>query len=405
MANSDASWDTNAEPKKQPGVSEAELDAWQKSNGVQLPAVLREVLSVQNGGLMSNSDTTLFGLSDIVRPDEEVFYDLEDDEDLCAKFEDRGLVFAFAEEVNDGLPMYLLNFNANGPTGEPSVHHYYRDMGDIEPEAATVSAFFAAKQATDSECAVDWTETEKLAPVLFREKCEIPDLEGGKRIVESVVGRLEGRLCVFKHEVWGDEESYLKLEVDEPLDPEELEIETIGSKPRVYSLRLISLDEDDFDDDDDDDELDDDFDLDDLDWDAEDDDEDGEDAEDDEGEDPDENRTESKRMKDGTWKNASVGALDDIESLSRENLEKLRLELLGEEGAKVARSAEALQAKAGQLAEQLAQKMESMTPEERLKAGVAIAKELGAFGDNPLESLSGLLEGLDEEEEEDEEPG
>ena len=284
-------------------------------------------------------------------------------------------MYAFAEEVNDGLPMYLLNFNANGPAGEPSVHHYYRDMGDIEPEARTVAEFVVAKQASDSECAVDWTETGRLEPLLFGERCEIPDFQGGgKRVVESFVGRLDGVLCVFKHEISGDEVSYLKLEVKEPLDPEELEIETIGSNPRVYCLRLISLDEDDFDDEDDDD-----------------------------GGDPDENRTESYRMKDGTWKNASGGALDDIESLNKEKLAELRLELLGEEGEKVARSADALQAKAGQLAEQLAQKMESMTPEERLKAGMQMAKELGAFSDNPVESLSGLLGELDNDEDDEEE--
>ena len=392
MANSDAFWESDAGREKQPGVSEAVLDEWQNANGVQLPAVLREALLVQNGGLLRNSDTTIFGLDDIVRPDEEVFYELEDDEELSAEFEDQGLVFAFAEEVNDGLPMYLLNFNANGPAGEPSVLHYYRDIGDIEPEAGTVAEFIAAKQTSDSECAVDWAETGRLDPLLFRDRCEVPDFQGGgKRVVESYVGRLGGVLCVFKHEVSGDVESYLKLEVKEPLDPEELKIETIGSNPRVYCLRLCSLDEDDFDDEDDD-ELDDDFDLDDLDW----------DAEDDDGEDPDENRTESYRMKDGMWKNASGGALDDIESLSREKLEKLRLELLGEEGEKVARSAEALQAKAGQLAEQLAQKTESMTPEERVQAGMQIAKELGAFGDNPVESLSGLLGELDNDNDNDE---
>lgn len=76
MANSEAFWETDAEREKQPGVSEAGLDEWQNKNGVQLPDILREALSARNGGLLRNSDTTFFALSDIVRPDEEVFYEL-----------------------------------------------------------------------------------------------------------------------------------------------------------------------------------------------------------------------------------------------------------------------------------------------------------------------------------------
>src|SRR4029078_12300655 len=52
------------ESKGPAGVSEKQLEAWEKKNGVRLPKVLREALTVRNGGQIRHNDFTLLPLEE-----------------------------------------------------------------------------------------------------------------------------------------------------------------------------------------------------------------------------------------------------------------------------------------------------------------------------------------------------
>src|SRR3712207_438488 len=78
------------------------------------------------------------------------------------------LVFDFACD-DGGEPIYLLNFNASGPRGEPTVHYWWHDPGEVRRESKTVAGFFAALLAVSPTPAVDWSEVDRLDPVLHRE--------------------------------------------------------------------------------------------------------------------------------------------------------------------------------------------------------------------------------------------
>lgn len=347
MSDSATIWEANTTTAAVPGVSEAELAKWEQSNGVRLPEILRTALKIQNGGAIRNSETQAYALDSIVRPEAKYgddFWDMsiyEEDE----WFPDKRLVFFFAED-NSCRPMYLLDFNANGPEGEPAVFNYFYDTGgDIDEESENVGEFFHGLQSADDRPAVDWAEIDGLDTVHFREKLEVNDTEGGKRATESVIGRLDGQLLIYRHEVWGENESLLKLEIAEPLDPEEMLIEKLDYNPPFYSLSIVSADPDD------------------------------------EEEDQNEIRVESHRLPAGTWKNEDLGALNDIESLSREKLEQLRSKLLGEAGVRAADAAQARQDKT----EAMIKGMESMSPAERANLQSKMAANILKHAESALD--------------------
>src|SRR5262245_59200768 len=108
-------WEARKGKKKTAGASAAEIKKWETAHGVKLPALLRDALKIQNGGKVRYATIELHPLAEIAPLDEAfwsyAYYSKK-------KFADKRIVFGFGEST-DGEPLYILNFNAKGPKGEP----------------------------------------------------------------------------------------------------------------------------------------------------------------------------------------------------------------------------------------------------------------------------------------------
>jgi hypothetical protein len=227
----DRLWDPDDAERPRPGVSPKEFAAWERRNGVKLPKVLRDALARQDGGLIRYSSVSVLPLHEIKPLGIDFWEDVGYSKKRIPK---QNLVFDFAAAADDE-PIYFLNFNANGPRGEPTVHHLYHDPGDVQLTARTVEAFFADLIAVTPKPAVDWSETERLDPVYHRETLVVR--AGRNRSVEEVVlGRLEGVLILYTRT---NDESYGKVILPEPLSKAEASIEEFRPSPgKTYELHL-----------------------------------------------------------------------------------------------------------------------------------------------------------------------
>src|SRR5580765_7500009 len=104
-------WEDDAD--KRPGVTDAHIADWEAKNGVKLPAILREALKRQNGGVIRYNDVRILPLEAIELPDGDFFEWVAPGTEAP----NRNWLFQFA--FGDEEPVYLMNFNAAGPQGEP----------------------------------------------------------------------------------------------------------------------------------------------------------------------------------------------------------------------------------------------------------------------------------------------
>jgi hypothetical protein len=188
--------------EEQPGATPEELEEWQERHGVVLPRLLREVLARKDGGALRDAPIEILPLGEIKPVGEEFWERAWFDEEV----EDRGLVFEFAQhgEVDLG---FLLDFNANGPGGEPRVLFYTHGDCDVELAADSFDEFLEAEVGTEETPAVDWDETAADADVIGRELVETSSWDGAQSSLEQVlIRRGEGlvlytRLCEAGAEV------------------------------------------------------------------------------------------------------------------------------------------------------------------------------------------------------------
>lgn len=202
-------WDTHNDELRDAGVSDDDIGMWEARNGVKLPESLAAALRRQNGGLVRYSSVWLHPLDQVTRSDGGLLGWVAPNR---TEVSDRNLVFTFAHD--DEEPVYVLNFNTNGPTGEPSVYSAQGDPPDFRLEANTTAEFFSTLIAVSPVPAVDWSEIGRLDVVLLQDKVDVSVMQ-----TEIVLGRLSGTLVLYTHDVDPWNEWYTKITIPEPLNP------------------------------------------------------------------------------------------------------------------------------------------------------------------------------------------
>jgi hypothetical protein len=145
-----------------------------------------------------NSSVEVLPLAAIVPADDD-FWDRTDiDED---EVPDHDLMFAFGSENQSG-GTFLMNFNANGPEGAPSVYiDYHGESSSLVSD--TIAEFFDAQLAASPGPSVDWSETEagRGITIIARETIDLSALYKGKPASEDLVlARVNEALVLFKRE-------------------------------------------------------------------------------------------------------------------------------------------------------------------------------------------------------------
>jgi hypothetical protein len=323
-----------------PGVTAEEICDWEEEHGVTLPEPIRTALGRRNGGAVRNTTTEILPLDQIVPVDDDFWEWAEIDEDEAP---DRGLMFVFGNETQSG-GTFLMNFNARGPGGEPSVYIDYHGEGSHQVNEM-IGGFFEAMLASSAEPGVDWPEAEASRDVLARETIDLSALYDGSPASEDQILAREGEaLVLFTRERSPEGEALTRTRLPLPLDASWAEIRPLRPDPiGTFALHLQ----------------------------------------------PAESagivEVRSETNDDGRWKDTTshgVPIYVKFESTDRERLRALRSQLLGDEGAARAQAKQDRQAA-------FQETLESLSPEQRSAALMQAALNMGAVG-GPLGDLAGM---------------
>jgi hypothetical protein len=110
-----------------PGLSDAELEAWERANGVRLPAILRRAFKQQDGGRVRDSErgaafVRLHDFTPVNVADLDMTYANED-----GRFDTGRLIDVGYDDVGAN---YLLHY-VDG-TAEPVLYFHFNDGGTVE---------------------------------------------------------------------------------------------------------------------------------------------------------------------------------------------------------------------------------------------------------------------------------
>lgn len=200
------------ESEEGPGATPEALAEWEETHGVRLPGGLREALAIRNGGRLRDVPIDVLPL-DRIKPVDD---DFREHAYVEEEVEDWGLVFAFAEHAEVDLG-FLLDYNADGPQGEPRVSTYTHGDIEVEPAADSFAEFIAAQVETDEAPAVDWTETVDAPDVLAREVVEIAEWGGRALRLEQVLIRRGGGLIFYSRQSDGATEELSRTTLPGPI--------------------------------------------------------------------------------------------------------------------------------------------------------------------------------------------
>lgn len=194
------------------GATEEAMRDWEREHGVSLPALLREVLSIRDGGTLRDAPVTIRPL-DAIRP---VGPDFWQHAEYAEEVDDRSLVFEFAEHAEVDLG-FLLDYNARGRHGEPSVFSYTHGDIVVDLVADDFREFVAAQVETDEHPDVDWDETVDADGVLGREVVETTSWGGAESTLEQVLLRRGDGLIFYTRRREADSEILTKTTLPGPI--------------------------------------------------------------------------------------------------------------------------------------------------------------------------------------------
>ncbi|APW61872.1 SMI1/KNR4 family protein [Paludisphaera borealis] len=194
------------------GATPDELADWERNHAVVLPRLLREALAIRDGGALRDAPIDISPLGAI----KQVGPDFWEHASVEHEVENRGLVFEFGRHTEGELGL-LLDYNANGPEGEPSVASY--TLGDLEVDhvADSLDEFIAAQIETDDAPVVDWDETVDAPDVLGREVVETSTWDGEQSSLEQVLIRRDVGLILYTRQRDSESEILSKTTLPGPI--------------------------------------------------------------------------------------------------------------------------------------------------------------------------------------------
>jgi len=173
-----------AKAERPPGVTSREIEDWEMEFGVSLPALLKRMLSGQNGGDLADGPISILPLADINPPPDADGLVVQDDP---AATTDASRIFLFGEHEHG----YLLLLNYNPPfTEDPAIYGCWPgDGGYFHKKADSLEAFFCKELAVSPDC-----------PIRF-------EMPSGYLLVSRTEGDCPNGICVSdtryeKHAGW-----------------------------------------------------------------------------------------------------------------------------------------------------------------------------------------------------------
>ena len=210
----DHPYQDSADVKVPPGVTAEEIAEWEQKHGVTLPEPIRTALGVRNGGFVRNTSIEIGSLDEIVPADAQFWEwtELDDDE-----VPDHSLMFVFGSTDSARL---LMNFNANGPEGSPSVYidHHGESTNFLDD---TILGYFENELEASDEPSVDWSETESGLSILARTTLDLSAGYNGEPASEEQVLARDGETLILFTSMQSPEgETLTRTTLPLPLDPE-----------------------------------------------------------------------------------------------------------------------------------------------------------------------------------------
>jgi hypothetical protein len=325
-----------------PGATAEEIHAWEEEHGVTLPEPIRTALGIRNGGSVRNTSITVLSLDEIVPVDDDFWEWAGIDADEAP---DRGLVLVFGHDEEVG-GTYLMNFNAQGPGGPPSIYiDHHGESCDLVSN--TIAGLFESALASSDVPAVNWSEGAEDLPIVARETFDLSDLfDGRPASMEQVLARQGEALVLFTRERTPEGETLTRTMLPLPLDASWAKIEPYRPGPNAtFALHLQPEESDGI------------------------------------------VEVRSETNEDGRWKNTTshgVPIYATFESTDRDRLRALRAQLLGDAGAARARAEEDRQAA-------FLETMESLAPEQQSAAMIQAALAMKAEADRRFAEQFGDL--------------
>jgi hypothetical protein len=324
-----------------PGVTPAQIKAWESQRRVRLPEVLRQALARQDGGHVRGTFFRILPLAEIGPVEDGEFWEFACYEE--EEISDRRLVFQFAED-EDLSGSFYLHF-ARGPQQEPGVYEYHSDPGDLSKCSGSVSKFFDRMLKSDEAPSVDSSEAKRL-PVVAEETIDLSPLHHQPAAREQILARQGQTLILFTHERTPYAETFTRTVLPLPLEERIAWVQPFRPEPlRTYSLTLQPVNRDGI------------------------------------------MQLESKWTGDGRWKNAKsegVPVCVLFESADKARLEVLRREVLGEQAAGRAQAQD-------QRRDQLQETMGGHSPQEQQAAHMQMLLQMmGQRPSMPPETLENM---------------
>ncbi len=333
-----------------PGVTAEEIREWEQQYGVTLPEPIRTALGLRNGGSVRNTSIEVLPLDQIVPVDDDFCQHTDIDEDEAP---DHGLLFVFGYEMECG-GTFLLNFNAQGPGGPPSVYidHHGESTYLVDD---TIGGLFESALASSDVPEVNWSEGAEDLPIVARETIDLTALWRDEAAsLDQILARQGESLVLFTRERSPRGEVLTRTTL--PLPLEAAAVQPLRPAPNAtFALHLQPAVSDGI------------------------------------------VQVRSETNDDGRWKN-SVGhgapIYVNFESTDRDRLRALRAQLLGDEGAARAQAGEDRQSA-------LSETLGALSPEQRTAAMLQAAlnmraeaeREFGDLGPVPPE-LAGAAEAM-----------
>lgn len=292
MSTESVLWDHEQSPAR--GASRDRILKWEAERGVKLPKLLRKVYREHNGGLVRSTQLELYALEQIVPPDERAWATLGGDGADAAAFTDHSRVLIIGWD-NEAGGQYFLNYNECYDDEDPSIWSCTGVGTGIRRVSPSASRYLKKLATASDKPEVDWEESERLEVLAEDAVDESAWLPPGT-VSRYLLARGDGVLVLYRESLdFGTGGKRLtRIELPLPLDVETMILRqrrmdgpwTLQLQPK-RSAGIIYI--------------------------------------------------ESTELPDGGWRNRrskGAPAYDVFESESKEKLEELRVELIGEKAAK-----------------------------------------------------------------------